>query len=81
MPASRLSEQRTQNRRYKKTLRRRKEERQLTAAPFRETNPVPVKHALASFGLMSAAVHLPLVGLSDQCGAELTQVLLRMCND
>jgi 4-hydroxy-tetrahydrodipicolinate synthase len=53
----------------------------LTAALFRETNPVPVKHALALFGLMSGTVRLPLVALSDHCGAELSQVLLRMCNE
>lgn len=53
---------------------------ELTAALFRETNPVPVKHALALLGLMSPAVRLPLVGLSDQHRAALGQVLFRMCD-
>jgi 4-hydroxy-tetrahydrodipicolinate synthase len=54
---------------------------QLTAALFRETNPVPVKHALALLGLMSPAVRLPLVELSDQARAELGEVLLRLCDE
>lgn len=54
---------------------------QLTAVLFRETNPVPVKHALSLLGLMSPAVRLPLVGLSDQSRAELSQVLFRMCDE
>ena len=36
----------------------------LTTALFRESNPVPVKYALALLGLMSPAVRLPLVELS-----------------
>ena len=35
---------------------------ELTAVLFRETNPVPVKHALALLGLISPSVRLPLVG-------------------
>jgi 4-hydroxy-tetrahydrodipicolinate synthase len=54
---------------------------QLTAALFRESNPVPVKHALALLGLMSSAVRLPLVGLGDQSKNELGAVLLRMCDE
>ena len=53
---------------------------QLTAALFRESNPVPVKHALALLGLMSPAVRLPLVELSNQNRTELGEVLLRMCD-
>ena len=44
---------------------------ELTATLFRESNPVPVKHALALLGLMSPAVRLPLVELSNQHRAEL----------
>ena len=54
---------------------------QLTAALFRETNPVPVKHALALLGLMSPKVRLPLVGLGERSYAELKQVLFRMCDE
>ena len=54
---------------------------QLTAALFRESNPVPVKHALALLGLMSPAVRLPLVELSDQHRTELGEVLLRLCDE
>jgi 4-hydroxy-tetrahydrodipicolinate synthase len=54
---------------------------QLTAALFRESNPVPVKHALALFGLMSPVVRLPLVELSNQSRAELGEVLLRLCDE
>jgi 4-hydroxy-tetrahydrodipicolinate synthase len=54
---------------------------QLTAALFRESNPVPVKHALALLGLMSPAVRLPLVELSNQHRTELGEVLLRMCDE
>ena len=51
---------------------------ELTATLFRESNPVPVKHALALLGLMSPAVRLPLVELSDQHRAELREVLWRV---
>jgi 4-hydroxy-tetrahydrodipicolinate synthase len=54
---------------------------QLTAALFLESNPVPVKHALALLGLMSPIVRLPLVQLSDQSRAELGEVLFRMCDE
>jgi 4-hydroxy-tetrahydrodipicolinate synthase len=54
---------------------------ELTAVLFRETNPVPVKHALALLGLMSPTVRLPLVGLSDPHRAELSNVLLRLCDE
>jgi 4-hydroxy-tetrahydrodipicolinate synthase len=54
---------------------------QLTAALFQGSNPVPVKQALALFGLMSPDVRLPLVGLSDQSLVELKRVLSRMCDE
>ena len=52
---------------------------ELTAALFRETNPVPVKHALALLGLMSPSVRLPLVGLSGPHREELSKVIFRLC--
>jgi 4-hydroxy-tetrahydrodipicolinate synthase len=54
---------------------------QLTAALFRESNPVPLKHALSLCGLMSPRVRLPLVELSAQSQAELASVLVRMCEE
>jgi 4-hydroxy-tetrahydrodipicolinate synthase len=54
---------------------------QLTAALFRESNPVPLKQALALFGLMRPDVRLPLVELSDQSRAELSSVLTRICDE
>jgi hypothetical protein len=54
---------------------------QLTAALFRETNPVPVKYALALLDLIVPKVRLPLVGLGERCYAELEQVLFRMCDE
>ncbi len=54
---------------------------QLTAALFRESNPVPLKYALSLFGLMSPGVRLPLVELSGQNQAELAGVLLSMCDE
>jgi len=54
---------------------------QLTAALFRESNPVPLKYALNLFGLMSPRVRLPLVEMSDQNQAELGRVLLSMCDE
>ncbi len=54
---------------------------QLTASLFRESDPAPVKYALALFGLMSPRVRLPLVELSDQTRAELGGILLRMCDE
>jgi 4-hydroxy-tetrahydrodipicolinate synthase len=50
----------------------------LTAALFRESNPVPVKYALALLGLISPAVRLPLVALSERYRTEVGEVLLRM---
>lgn len=54
---------------------------ELTAVLFRETNPVPLKQALALLGLMSSAVRLPLVGLSEPHRIELSEVLFRMCHE
>jgi 4-hydroxy-tetrahydrodipicolinate synthase len=54
---------------------------QLTAALFRESNPVPLKYALSLCGLMSPRVRLPLVELSAQSQAELAGVLVRMCDE
>jgi 4-hydroxy-tetrahydrodipicolinate synthase len=53
---------------------------QLTKVLFRETNPAPVKYALSLLGLMSAAVRLPLVELTDQSQAELGEVVFRLCD-
>jgi 4-hydroxy-tetrahydrodipicolinate synthase len=53
----------------------------LTAALFRETNPVPLKYALSLFGLMSPTVRLPLVELSAQAKAEVTCVLAGLCDE
>jgi 4-hydroxy-tetrahydrodipicolinate synthase len=52
---------------------------QLTGALFLESNPVPVKYAMALLGLMSPSVRLPLVELSSQTRTELGRVLARMC--
>ena len=54
---------------------------ELTAVLFRETNPVPLKQALALLGLMSSAVRLPLVRLSEPHRIELSEVLFRMCHE
>ena len=54
---------------------------QLTAALFRESNPVPLKYALSLCGLMSPRVRLPLVELSAHSQAELAGVLVRMCDE
>jgi hypothetical protein len=54
---------------------------QLTAALFRESNPVPLKYALALLGLMSPRVRLPLVELSSQHRAEVGALLLRLCDE
>jgi 4-hydroxy-tetrahydrodipicolinate synthase len=47
----------------------------LTAALFRETNPVPVKYALSLFGLMSPRVRLPLVEASRKIEVEVALVV------
>jgi 4-hydroxy-tetrahydrodipicolinate synthase len=54
---------------------------QLTAALFREANPVPVKYALSVLKFMSPEVRLPLVELTDQAKAELTTVVARMYDE
>src|ERR1700759_3069005 len=53
----------------------------VTAALFRESNPVPLKYALALLGLMSPAVRLPLVELSPHCRTEMGAVLMRLCDE
>ena len=50
----------------------------LTAALFRETNPVPLKYALSLFGLMSPKVRLPLVELSLQTEAQVARVVMQI---
>jgi 4-hydroxy-tetrahydrodipicolinate synthase len=42
---------------------------------FIETNPVPVKRALAAVGICGAAVRLPLVALAPESEAKLLAVL------
>ena len=54
---------------------------QLTAALFRETNPVPLKYALSLFGLMSPGVRLPLVELSDRSKIEIANALVELCDE
>ena len=54
---------------------------QLTAALFRETNPVPLKYALSLFGLMSPRVRLPLVELSDQAKIGIAGALAELCDE
>jgi 4-hydroxy-tetrahydrodipicolinate synthase len=53
----------------------------LTAVLFRESSPVPLKHALSVFGLMSPRVRLPLVGLSEQSRTELATILVQVRDD
>jgi 4-hydroxy-tetrahydrodipicolinate synthase len=53
----------------------------LTAALFREPNPVPLKYALSLFGLTSPRVCLPLVELSGQAKTEVASVLARLCDE
>jgi 4-hydroxy-tetrahydrodipicolinate synthase len=53
----------------------------LTAALFRESNPVPLKYALSLFDLMSPGVRLPLVELTDQARVELTGVTAQLCEE
>jgi 4-hydroxy-tetrahydrodipicolinate synthase len=54
---------------------------QLTAALFREPNPVPLKYALSLFGIASAKVRLPHVELSDQAKTEVASVLARFYDE
>jgi 4-hydroxy-tetrahydrodipicolinate synthase len=51
----------------------------LTAALFRETSPVPLKHALSLFGLMSPRVRLPLVELAEDNKVVLATTLAEIC--
>jgi 4-hydroxy-tetrahydrodipicolinate synthase len=52
---------------------------ELTAALFRESNPVPVKYALSAMRMMSPAVRLPLVELGSDTKAEIDAVLAHVC--
>jgi 4-hydroxy-tetrahydrodipicolinate synthase len=51
----------------------------LTAALFRESNPVPLKYALSLLDLMSPQVRLPLVELSDPAKAEVDAAVAQLC--
>jgi 4-hydroxy-tetrahydrodipicolinate synthase len=50
----------------------------LTAALFRESNPVPVKYALSLMNLMSPQVRLPLVQPTPETKAEIETVLAHL---
>jgi hypothetical protein len=52
----------------------------LSAALLVESNPTPLKYALALFDLMSPRVRLPLVELSEQAKQEIRDVLQRLCD-
>ena len=51
----------------------------LTTTLFRESNPAPVKYALASMGLMLPRVRLPLVEVKRDTKAEIDLILAHMC--
>jgi 4-hydroxy-tetrahydrodipicolinate synthase len=53
----------------------------LTAALFRETNPVPVKYALSKMSLMSPRVRLPLVELNHENKSAIDAALAEACNE
>ena len=53
---------------------------QLTAVLFRETSPAPLKYALSLLELMSPAVRLPLVELSERTRAEVAAVVMKTCD-
>jgi 4-hydroxy-tetrahydrodipicolinate synthase len=53
----------------------------LTAALFRESNPVPVKYALSMMKLISPRVRLPLVELNPEAKAEVERALARLDTD
>jgi 4-hydroxy-tetrahydrodipicolinate synthase len=50
----------------------------LSAALFAQSNPVPVKYALAAMGWMRADVRLPLCAASETTGAAVTAALSRL---
>jgi 4-hydroxy-tetrahydrodipicolinate synthase len=52
---------------------------QLTAALFRETNPVPLKYALSLLGIMSPKVRLPLVELNNLTKTDVASAMEQMC--
>jgi 4-hydroxy-tetrahydrodipicolinate synthase len=47
----------------------------LMKANFCESNPIPVKWAMARLGLMDDAVRLPLVPLAERCHAAMEEAL------
>lgn len=53
---------------------------QLTAAPFQESSPSPLKYALNLLGLMSPRVRLPLVEPTDLTKAEVASALALLCD-
>ena len=52
---------------------------QLTAALFRESNPVPLKYALSLLGLITAKVRLPLVESSNESKIEVAAAMEEVC--
>ena len=50
----------------------------LFRALFLETNPAPVKHALARLGFMSGELRLPLVPVRPETAAAIEQTLERV---
>lgn len=54
------------------------ETRELTNAMFFETNPIPVKTALAAMGRIKGELRLPLCAMSQMCKEKLQLVLKRM---
>ena len=53
----------------------------LTTALFRESNPAPVKFALASMGLMLPRVRLPLVEVKSDSKAEIDRIWRTCASD
>ena len=53
----------------------------LTAALFCETSPAPLKYALSLLGLMSPKVRLPLVEVAEANKADVTAVMVQVCED
>lgn len=49
----------------------------LMQANFTDSNPVPVKTALAAMGIITESFRLPLVGMDDQAKDELLQIIQR----
>jgi 4-hydroxy-tetrahydrodipicolinate synthase len=51
----------------------------LTAALFRESNPVPLKYALSLLGLITTKVRLPLVESSNESKIEVAAAMEEVC--